>query len=117
MTGSPGFFDLPDSTERPNLLFVGGARAVPISTAMAEEALGQARARGIRTHIINKADVLANTPTVNAAADTVSALDFTRPEEPVAWARDQLAVGERFDVVFALQEMAQVAVAEVAEAV
>jgi biotin carboxylase len=103
--------------EVPNLLFVGGARAVEISTAMAEEALEQARVRGIRTHIVNKADVLVATPKVNAAADAVSAVDFTRPEETVAWARGRLAAGERFDAVFALQEMAQVAVAEVAEAV
>ena len=103
--------------EVPNLLFVGGARAVQISTAMAEEALEQARVRGIRTHIVNKADVLVDTPKVNAAADAVSAVDFTRPEETVAWARGRLAAGERFDAVFALQEMAQVAVAEVAEAV
>jgi biotin carboxylase len=100
-----------------NLLFVGGARAVPISTAMAEQALDQARIRGIRTHVVNQAEVLAGTPAVNAAADAVSAVDFTRPRETVAWVRERAAAGERFDAVFALQEMAQVTVAEVAEAI
>lgn len=99
-----------------NLLFVGGARAVPISTAMTEQALAQARARGIRTHLVNKADALAATAAVNAGADAVSAVEFTDVEQTVAWARAQVAAGERFDAVFALQEMAQVTVAEVAEA-
>lgn len=99
-----------------NLLFVGGARPVPISTVMAEQALAQARARGIRTHVVNRPDALAGTPTVSAAADAVSAVDFVPPEQTVAWARSRAADGERFDAVFALQEMAQVAVAEVARA-
>lgn len=99
-----------------NLLFVGGARPVPISTVMAEQALAQARTRGIRTHVVNRPDALAGTPTVSAAADAVSAVDFVPPEQTVAWARSRAADGERFDAVFALQEMAQVAVAEVARA-
>ncbi|MEY9929863.1 hypothetical protein ABH926_004503 [Catenulispora sp. GP43] len=99
-----------------NLLFVGGARPVPISTVMAEQALAQARARGIRTHVVNRPDALAGTPTVSAAADAVSAVDFVPPELVVAWARSRAREGERFDAVFALQEMAQVAVAEVARA-
>lgn len=99
-----------------NLLFVGGARPVPISTVMAEQALAQARARGIRTHVVNRPDALAGTPTVSAAADAVSAVDFVPPEQTVAWARSRAGDGERFDAVFALQEMAQVAVAEVAQA-
>ncbi|ACU72661.1 protein of unknown function DUF201 [Catenulispora acidiphila DSM 44928] len=99
-----------------NLLFVGGARPVPISTVMAEQALAQARSRGIRTHVVNRPDALAGTPTVSAAADAVSAVDFVPSEQTVAWARSRARDGERFDAVFALQEMAQVAVAEVARA-
>ncbi|GAA2047409.1 hypothetical protein GCM10009839_60670 [Catenulispora yoronensis] len=108
--------DLPDPSDPPTLLFVGGARAVPISTAMVGEALDQARALGIRTHVVNQAAVLAATPQISAAADAVSAVDFTQPDQTVAWARDREAEGERFDAVFALQEMAQVSVAEVADA-
>jgi len=106
-----------DHDESPTLLFVGGARAVSLSTDMAVRALQQARARGIRTHVTNPAAVLAGTPTVVAAADRVTAVGFVPPELTVRWARNQLAAGARIDAVFALQEMAQVTVAETAEAV
>jgi hypothetical protein len=98
------------------MLFVGGSRAVPISVAMAIEALAQADARGIRTHLTNKASVLAATPSVRAAAHAVSAVDFTSPGETERWALRQRARGRRFDLVFALQEMAQVTAAETARA-
>jgi biotin carboxylase len=99
------------------LLLVGGARSVPISLAMTVEALEQAAKRGIRTWVTAPAEALAATPTVSAAADSVSAVGFQDPQQSVDWARRQLADGERPDAVFALQEMAQVAVAEVARVV
>ncbi|MEV6825042.1 ATP-grasp domain-containing protein [Amycolatopsis sp. NPDC051102] len=97
-----------------NLLFVGGARPLSFSLDMAAEALAQAAARGIRVHVTNTADVLEATADVVGKAAETSAVDVSRPGESAAWAR---ARGERFDAVYALQELLQVAVAETAEAV
>ena len=105
-----------DEPTSQTLLLVCGARSVPISLTMTAEALQQASARGIRTWVAAPADVLAATPTVFAAADVVSAVGFQDPQEGVAWVLRQVAEGERPDAVFALQEMAQVTVAEVARA-
>ncbi|MGV9265973.1 ATP-grasp domain-containing protein [Kitasatospora sp. NPDC003701] len=98
------------------LLLVGGVRAVPLGLDMAKLALDQAHARGLRTHLTNQEAVLAATPGVTEQAGAVSAVDFARPGEAAAWARDRAGEGERFDAVLALQEMAQVAAAETAEA-
>jgi biotin carboxylase len=54
---------------------------------------------------------------VVAAADEVTAVGFAPPEQTVGWARQHVAAGGRIDAVFALQEMAQVTVAETAQAV
>ena len=105
----------PEATA-PTMLFVGGARDMSVSVDMASDALTQAAARGIRTHIVNHADVLAATPEVHALAEAVSVVDFTDPEATVEWAVGRVAGGGRFDAVYAIQEMAQVTTAEVAEA-
>ncbi|EOD70623.1 ATP-grasp domain-containing protein [Amycolatopsis vancoresmycina] len=101
-------------SDAPALLFVGGARPLSFSLDMAAEALAQAAARGIRVHVTNTAEVLEATADVVAKADGTSVVDVLRPGESAAWARGS---GERFDAVYALQELAQVAVAETAEAV
>ncbi|MEU5592706.1 ATP-grasp domain-containing protein [Streptomyces sp. NPDC020298] len=106
-----------EPTPRPTLLLVGGARAVTVSLAMVTDALEQARARGIRTHVVAPAAALAATPDVLAAADAVSAVDFGDPLETARWAADEAAQGRPIDAVYALQEMAQVTVAETARAV
>ncbi|MEV2213891.1 ATP-grasp domain-containing protein [Streptomyces sp. NPDC050997] len=106
-----------DHTPRPTLLLVGGARAVTISVAMVVEALKQARARGIRTHVVAPAAALAATPEVIAAADAVSAVDFIDPQAMSEWATAEAAEGRTIDAVYALQEMAQVTVAETARVV
>ncbi|MFJ3794337.1 ATP-grasp domain-containing protein [Kitasatospora sp. NPDC090091] len=98
------------------LLLVGGVRAVPLGLDMAELALDQAHTRGLRTHLTNQEAVLAATPDVTRRAGAVSAVDFALPGESAAWARTRAGAGERFDAVLALQEMAQVAAAETAEA-
>ncbi|MFJ7219160.1 ATP-grasp domain-containing protein [Amycolatopsis sp. NPDC098790] len=99
-------------SDEPTLLFVGGARPLSFSLDMATEALAQAAARGIRVHVTNTAEVLAATEDVVAKAAEVSTVDVLKPGESAAWARDR-----DFDAVYALQELAQVAVAETAEAV
>ncbi|ASU78654.1 carboxylate--amine ligase [Actinopolyspora erythraea] len=99
----------------PTMLFVGGAGNSRLAVDVAEQALGQARRRGLRTHVINQEDTLAATPSVSAAADVVSAVDFTRPGESSRWARERVAAGERFDVVFGVRDIAQEAVAEVSD--
>jgi biotin carboxylase len=103
--------------EKPTLMFVGGARANLFSVDMATTVLAQAAARGVRTLVTSTAPVLAATPSIVAAADEVSAVGFTEPEETAEWARRRVKAGERVEAVFALLEMAQVAGAETAEAV
>ncbi|WP_326952501.1 ATP-grasp domain-containing protein [Amycolatopsis sp. NBC_01286] len=105
---------MPDA---PNLLFVGGARPLSFSLDMATEALAQAAARGLRVHVTNTAEILAATAPVVAAATVQSTVDVLAPGASAAWAAARVAAGERFDAVYALQELAQVAVAETAEAV
>ncbi|MEW2301854.1 ATP-grasp domain-containing protein [Streptomyces sp. NPDC006655] len=108
---------MPTELTTPTLLLVGGARAIPLSSDMTVQALTQAKRRGMRTHVTGEAASLAGTPEVRALADTTSAVDFTRPGNTAEWARDRVAAGDRFDAVFGIQEMAQVSVAETAEAV
>ncbi|NBH05124.1 ATP-grasp domain-containing protein [Amycolatopsis sp. SID8362] len=96
------------------LLFVGGARPLSFSLDMAAEALAQAAARGLRVHVTNTAEVLAATEDVVGKASATSTVDVLRPGASAAWAKAQ---DEHFDAVYALQELAQVAVAETAQAV
>ncbi|WP_405984770.1 ATP-grasp domain-containing protein [Streptomyces sp. NBC_00872] len=100
----------------PCLLFVGGAGNATLAVDVVETAMRQARARGLRIHVTNQEATLAATPTVGALADAVSVVDFERPGESAAWAREQAAAGAKFDIVFGVREMAQEAVAEVADA-
>ncbi|MFJ9849041.1 ATP-grasp domain-containing protein [Streptomyces sp. NPDC101150] len=109
--------EAPTDPVPPRLLLVGGARAVSLSVDMLEQALAQARARGLATHVTGPADALAATDSALAAADAASPVDHAAPGATAEWARRRAAQGERFDAVFALQEMAQVAVAETAEAI
>ncbi|MFF3222388.1 ATP-grasp domain-containing protein [Nocardia suismassiliense] len=76
----------------------------------------QARRRGIRTHIINTADRLARTAEVNALADEISVVDPDDPADCVRWAKEQLAQGDRFDIVLGLRDTVLAATAEVATA-
>jgi hypothetical protein len=103
--------------ETPALLFVGGARPLGFSVDMAAEALAQAAARGIRVHVTNTAEVLAATADVVAKAAGTSIVDVLRPGASATWARARAEDGERFDAVYALQELAQLAVAETAAAI
>ncbi|MGW1074443.1 ATP-grasp domain-containing protein [Streptomyces sp. NPDC002537] len=100
----------------PNLLFVGGAGDATLAVDVVETALNQARSRGLRIHVTNQEATLAATPTVSALADAASAVDFARRGDSAAWARERVAAGETFDIVFGVREMAQEAVAEVADA-
>ncbi|MBT2508566.1 ATP-grasp domain-containing protein [Streptomyces sp. ISL-98] len=100
----------------PELLLIGGGGAMTLSVDVAVQALEQARARGLRTHVTNLGDTLAATPAVTAAAGGASAVDFTRPGDTADWAAARAATGERPAVVFGVREMAQEAVAETAQA-
>lgn len=101
----------------PRLLFVGGAADTSLAVAVVEEAMTQARKRGLSIHVTNQEATLAATPTVTALADEASAVDFERRGASADWAREQVAAGARFDVVFGVREMAQEAVAEAADAI
>ncbi|WP_309054499.1 ATP-grasp domain-containing protein [Streptomyces sp.] len=103
----------PESADAPRLLLIGGGGAMTLSVDVAVEALAQARARGMRTHVTNQADTLEATREVGANADQVSAVDFEDPAGTAEWARD-LAGNHRVDLVFGVREMAQQAVAETA---
>ena len=100
----------------PHLLFVGGAGDATLAVDVVESALRQARARGLTIHLTNQEATLADTPTVNALADRVSAVDFSVRGTSAAWVRERASSGDRYDVVFGVREMAQEAVAEVADA-
>ncbi|MBE1574394.1 ATP-grasp domain-containing protein [Amycolatopsis roodepoortensis] len=98
----------------PRLLFVGGAGPISSSRDIVSDALNQARARGIRTHILSRAELLAETKEVTALADEVSVVD---PDDPVAcarWARERSAAGDRFELVLGLRDTVLAAVAECA---
>jgi biotin carboxylase len=81
---------------------------------MAQAVLAQAATRRVRTLVTNTAAVLQATPSIVAAADDASVVEFA---ETASWARRRVVAGEHIGAVFALQEMAQAAVAEAAEAV
>ncbi|MBN0046134.1 ATP-grasp domain-containing protein [Streptomyces actuosus] len=98
------------------LLFVGGAGDATLAVDVVSTALQQARRRGLRIHVTNQEATLAATPGITAQADAASAVDFSTRGASAAWAQAQAAAGERYDVVFGVREMAQEAVAEVAEA-
>ncbi|WP_105970563.1 ATP-grasp domain-containing protein [Streptomyces geranii] len=100
----------------PHLLFVGGAGDATLAVDVVENALRQARARGLTIHLTNQEATLPATPTVNALADTVSAVDFSVRGASAEWVRERTSAGDRYEVVFGVREMAQEAVAEVADA-
>ena len=106
-----------DEQGSPTLLFVGGARPLPANVDLATRALTQAHLRGLRTHVTNRASVLAETPSIVELADAVSDVDLSHPGETADWAKYRVAEGDRIDAVFGLHEMAQVEAAETAEAV
>ncbi|SCK51225.1 L-alanine-DL-glutamate epimerase [Streptomyces sp. WMMB 714] len=103
-------------TPAPELLLVGGGGAMTLSVDVAVQALEQAHARGLRTHVTNTADTLAATPAVTAAAGGASAVDFGDPAATADWAAARAASGQRSAVVFGVREMAQEAVAATAHA-
>ncbi|PKW00392.1 Biotin carboxylase [Streptomyces sp. 1222.5] len=105
----------PRGERQPSLLLVGGAGGMTLSIDVALEALDQARARGLRTHVVNRNDTLDATRAVGQRADAVSAVDFTDAAGTAEWAR-QTARDTPFDLVFGVREMAQQAVAETAAA-
>ncbi|MFJ8591183.1 ATP-grasp domain-containing protein [Streptomyces sp. NPDC093598] len=98
----------------PELLLVGGGGDMTLSVDVAVQALEQAHARGLRTHVTNTAGTLAATPAVTAAAGTTSAVEFGDPAGTAAWATARAGSGERPTLVFGVREMAQEAVAETA---
>lgn len=102
---------------KPTMLLVGGAGPAPLGIDIAVMALEQARSRGMRTHLINQESALAETVPACEIADAVSSLDFEDETASVAWARERIARGERFDVVFTVRELAVITAAEIASAV
>ncbi|MFJ6619797.1 ATP-grasp domain-containing protein [Kitasatospora sp. NPDC091335] len=101
----------------PQLLFVGGAGIFGLTVDVAEQAVQQARKRGMTVHVTNHAATLATTPTITELVDATSVVDFEERGVTAAWAREQVAAGNRFDVVFGLRELALETVAETAAAV
>jgi biotin carboxylase len=96
------------------LLLVGGAGAPGMGVDIALTALEQARARGLRVHLTNQKDLIATTrPACDMAAE-VSAVDPEDVHGSLAWAREALAAGKSFDVVFSLREFSLVTTAEIA---
>lgn len=98
---------------QPRLLLLGGAGASPLLHDLTRRAVAAARARGMLVHLTDTAAGLRAVPALRDLADTVSVVNFERPDECVAFALDRSAAGERFDVVLGLREFAQVSAAEV----
>lgn len=98
------------------LLFVGGARPLPVNVDLAVRALTQARSRGLRTYVTNRPDVLAATPSVVALADAAFEADLSVAGETADWAVRRVAGGDRLDAAFGLHDAAQVETALVAQA-
>jgi biotin carboxylase len=107
---------MPDLPARPSLLLLAGAGPNSLLRDLTRRAVAAARARGMRIHLTDTEDGLRAFPQVRELADAVSAVDFKRPGECVAFARERRAAGERFDVVLGLREFSQVSAAEVSAA-
>ena len=105
----------PAPTKTPSMLLVGGASPKSSSIDIVSRALSQARARGIRTHLTNRAEHLNCTTDVIALADEVSTVDPDDPGATLAWAREQRASGQRFELVLGLRDPVQDAVSGCAE--
>jgi biotin carboxylase len=105
-----------DRTAPPGLLVLGGAGATPVLRDLTRRAVAAARLRGMRVHLTDTAAGLRAVPEVRELADAVAAVDFERPGECVAFARERSVAGERFDAVLGLREFAQVSAAEVSAA-
>jgi biotin carboxylase len=103
-------------TAQSRLLLLGGAGATPVLRDLTRRAVAAARVRGMRVHLTDTAEGLRAVPEVHELADTVSAVDFERPGECVAFARERSVAGERFDAVLGLREFAQVSAAVVSAA-
>ncbi len=101
---------------QPCLLVLGGAGESPLLHDLTCRAVAAARTRGMLVHLTDTAAGLRAVPALHDLADTVSAVNFERPDECVAFALDRSAAGERFDVVLGLREFAQVSAAEVSAA-
>ena len=101
---------------RPGLLLLGGCGASPLLRDLARRAVAAAHVRGMRIHLTDTEEALHAVPDLRDQVDAVSAVDFERPQECVAFAHERAAAGEHFDVVLGLREYAQVATAEVAAA-
>jgi biotin carboxylase len=92
---------------QPRLLIIGGANPLSSSIDIVSMALAQAKARGIRTHLIHREELLAQTAQVCKLADEVSAVDPDSAEETARWVAAQMARGERFDMVLGLRDSVQ----------
>jgi hypothetical protein len=96
------------------LLLVGGAGPAPLGVDIAVMIMEQAGTRGIRTHLMSHEADLAKTVVACELAASASVVDFEDAAESVAWVRERVRDGERFDVVFSGRELAQVTTAEIA---
>lgn len=105
-----------DATRPPALLFLGGSSPLGSSMDVGRLVLGQARARGFRTHLTQTAAGLDSTAAVAALADAVSAVDPEDAEECIRWARARRADGERFDIVLGMRDSVLLSAAESAAA-
>lgn len=100
--------------DRPTMLLVGGAGAPGLGVDVAVSAMTEARSRGFRIHLMNHPSLLAPTAEACDLADQVSAVDPEDTAAATAWARQQVAAGARFDVVFCVREFSLQSAAEIA---
>ncbi|MFE2556165.1 hypothetical protein ACFXGT_09035 [Streptomyces sp. NPDC059352] len=85
--------------------------------AAANSALLETWSSGVRTWVLDRAELLAaRGPEARILSDESTGLDSVHAEECVTWARAQRATGHRFDLVLGLREDVQLAAAAVAAA-
>ncbi|CAM5349097.1 hypothetical protein [Streptomyces narbonensis] len=87
------------------------------SEAAANSTLLEAWSSGVRTWVLDRAELLAaRGPEARTLSDESTGLAGVHPDACVAWARDRHAAGHRFDLVLGLREDVQLAVADLAAA-
>ncbi len=104
------------TTTRPTVLVIGGIGQGDQARVLCGKFLDQAGRRGVRVHMTDiPAYVDAAPRELIDRFAAVDVLDFFDRDACVAWAREQVADGARFDLVVTARDDAQPATAAVAE--
>lgn len=101
---------------RGTVLFLGGSPPAGHGADMMARAIREAHSRSLSVHVTDRQAALDAAPGLVGLADQVSVLDFTEPNRCAAWVRGLRDTDECPDLVLSPREYAQVAVAEINDA-